>query len=573
MKKYLSIIALSSVLFACSKESEQVAPSTADSFETLSVDSKFNWSSSKQVQMTVEVQAHTSAPMDLAGSFLWIMNAQEERIALAKINAQNKAEFSILAPADAAGFSFYLPATGDTWPFQWEENVKLELPDLFNNSNLNSNKVLGKQASFNGTPPGTNLFGNAGFETTISIDNAGFNYHPGTGTVDEGKWIVTDREYSQPTQNGSKVFKVDNGRWTHFWQLHTVNAGDSIYLHAGEVSGVVRGYLFFYSDANATNSMSSRFATFTTGNSTIATVVPQGATVVSALFNLYDNAYMDDVFLSNPPAITDTDGDGVADEDDDFPNDPTRAYLSHFPVSGRQTIAYEDMWPVQGDYDFNDMVVSVKSTLIKDAAGEWLSAEYEIALDAFGAGIESGLALRLTDVNKANLNSNIISSVSGNASIDPNVSNGIIVFSDPDDVRSQYYNNTESGLMSPPDTVRFTINFASNNGASYLNDFYIFHRLERGREIHLPGYGGTAVADQSLYSTGDDVNGTYKTVNGLPWAMDLVLDGENFQHPLEKIDMITAYPKFSQWAGSAGASNTDWYQTPTLGDVVDLQGL
>ncbi len=573
MKKYFFLLAIGAVFSACTDDNQQEAPAPADSFESLSVDPNFNWSTSKQVQITAEVIAHQNAPMDLSGSLLWVMDANNERLAVAKLNGQNKAAFSLLAPADAQGYQFYLPATGDSWPLNWQESQQLSLPDPLNNQNLNSNKFLGKQSAFNGSPPGTNLFGNADFETTITNDNAGFAFHPGTGTVDEAKWIVTDREYSQPSRNGSKVFKVDDNRWTHFWQLHTVTPGDSIYLHAGSVNGLVRGYLFFYSDANTTSSMSSSYETFSSGNSTIAMVVPQGATVVSALFNLYDDAWVDDVFLSNPAAITDTDGDGVADDEDDFPNDPTRAYLSYFPVAGRQTIAYEDMWPVQGDYDFNDMVVNIKSTLIKDANGEWLSAEYEIALDAFGGGIESGLALRLTDATKANFNSSIISSVSGNASLDPSVTNGIIVFSDPDDVRSQYYNNTESGLIATPDTIRFTINFASNNGAAFLNDFYIFHREERGREIHLPGFAGTAAADQSLYNTGDDVNGTYKTANGLPWAMDIVLDGENFQHPLEKVDMITAYPKFSLWAGSAGASNTDWYQTPNLGDVVDLLGL
>lgn len=573
MKKLFPLALVAILFVACNKEDNQSAPAVASSFEELTVSKDFNWSASKQVQLTVQLKDHQNAPMDLSGGMLWIIDENEARIATAKINAQEKAEFSLLAPASAANYRIFLPATGDSWPLDWTDNQEVNLPDPLNNPNLNSNKYMGKQAALNGTPPGTNLFGNDDFETTISIDDVGYNYHPGTGTIGDGKWIVTDTEYSQPTVNGSKVFKVDNNRWTHLWQLHNVNAGDSIYLHAEDFSGEVRAYLFFYTSAGSTNSMSFSYKTLSSNDKTIGMVVPTGATVVSALFNLYDNAWIDNVFLSNPAAITDTDGDGVADEDDDFPNDPTRAYLSYFPTAGRQTIAYEDMWPVQGDYDFNDMVISLESTLTKDGDGNWVTAEYEIALDAFGGGIESGLALRLTDAAKANFGSSIIASVSGDASLDPNVTNGIIVFNDPDAVRSQYYNNTEAGLMSTPDTLRFTITFASNDGSAFLNDFYIFHKEERGREIHLSGFSGTSAADANLYNTGDDVNGTYKTATGLPWAMDIVLDGENFQHPMEKIDMITAYPKFSLWAGSAGASNSDWYQTPNIGDVVDLLGL
>jgi len=572
MKKYAPILGLFIALSACNKEDSQTnTPTAAQSFSELSVSENFNWSSSERLQFTVSLKEDANLPMDLQGSMLHLIDPAGNRIAISTIKANNKAQFSIIVPEETPGYELFLPATGESWPFTWEENISLQLINPLDNLNLVVNKRMGKNTVVS-TPPGTNLFGNADFEQTITIDNVGYSFHPGTGTIDDTKWIVTDQDYSQSTQNGSQVFQVDNNRWTHFWQLHTVNAGDSIHIHAGSFSGTVRAYLFYYADGNSTNSISSSYKVLATGDQTLSAVVPAGATVVSALFNLYDGAWVDDVFLSNPPAITDTDGDGVADDQDDFPNDPTRAYLSYYPNAGRQTIAFEDMWPVQGDYDFNDMVVSVKGNLSKDANGSWVTAEYTVALDAFGGGIESGLALRLTDANKATMSS-IISSVSGDASLDPDVTNGIILFSDPDAVRSQYYNNTEAGLMAQPDTLSFTITFATNNGDNFSPDFYIFHRQQRGREIHLPGFAGTSEADGSLFNTGDDVNGTYKTVNGLPWAMDIVLDGSNFQHPFEKIDMITAYPNFSLWAGSNGASNNDWYQTPNLGDVVDLTGL
>lgn len=505
--------------------------------------------------------------MNLTGSLIEVRDPQGQRIAVSKISGQNKALFNLSLPADANGYKFSLPATGEEWPLQLSEQVSLSLSDPINNGNLNAKRALGKGAMI--SPPGTNLFGNADFETTITNTNVGFAYDATTGTINEGKWLVTDNDWSQATENGSTVFKAAANRWTHFWQLHSVNAGDSIYLSADDWNGEVHGFLFFYADANSTSSISYEYLNFTAGSDVISAVVPQNATVVSALFNLRDNAWVDNAFLSNPPAITDSDNDGVADKNDDFPNDPTRAYLSYYPSNGRQTIAFEDMWPRKGDYDFNDMVVSIKANMIKDPSGNWLSAEYKIALDAFGGGIESGLALQILDANNNSM-TDIIASVSGDATEDPDVTNGLIIFSDPDAVRSQYYTNTEAGLIATPDSISFTINFSSNNGAALAHDFYIFEREERGREVHLVGFSGTAAADASLNNTQDDVNGTYQTVNGLPWAMDLILDGENFQHPYEKVDMITAYPQFSTWAGSGGNSNQNWYQNPNIGDVVDL---
>lgn len=569
MKNLVNLVALAVVLTACNKDEpiDQNQP-VASNFNELTVPSSFNWSASEKVQMQVELQQSANIPMELAGSYLNILDANGERIALEKINAQNKAQFSLLIPANPQGYSFELAATGERWPLEIKDQVVLAMQDPLNNVSNQGKRVMSKAASVS-TPPGTNMLGNADFEATITNTNVGFAYNPTTGTVDDGKWYVTDNDWSQATENGSTVFKAANNRWTHFWQLHTVNAGDSIHFTAEDWNGTVHGFLFFYADANATNSISYVTLDFNSGTDVISTIVPQNATVVSALFNLRDNAWVDNGFLSNPPAITDTDNDGVADENDDFPNDPTRAYLSYYPTVGRQTIAFEDMWPKQGDYDFNDMVVSLEADLIKDPSGNWLSATYTVALDAFGGGIESGFALQLLDANKNGM-SDIIASVSGNATEDPNVTNGIIVFSDPDAVRSQYYTNTEAGLLATPDTISFTINFSSNNGAALVHDFYIFHREQRGREVHLVGFTGTAAADDSLNNTEDDVNGTYQTATGLPWAMDLVLDGENFQHPYEKIDMITAYPQFSTWASSGGNSNANWYQTPNIGDVVNL---
>ncbi|MGB0980396.1 MAG: DUF4842 domain-containing protein, partial [Croceimicrobium sp.] len=102
-------------------------------------------------------------------------------------------------------------------------------------------------------------------------------------------------------------------------------------------------------------------------------------------------------------------------------------------------------------------------------------------------------------------------------------------------------------------------------------DFYIFQTLDRTLEVHLPGFAGTSKADASRNNTGDDVNGSFLTTNGLPWGMELILpEGSSFEHPYEKTDMITAYPQFSIWASSGGSSNADWYQTPSIGNVIDL---
>ena len=67
-------------------------------------------------------------------------------------------------------------------------------------------------------------------------------------------------------------------------------------------------------------------------------------------------------------APTDTDGDGVSDVNDAFPTDPTRAYINYYPgPSTTSTVVFEDNWPFLGDYDFNDLVVGYRYTIISNA--------------------------------------------------------------------------------------------------------------------------------------------------------------------------------------------------------------
>lgn len=571
MKRFTYILAASLLFGACSEDKDQSsAPKVAESFDELVVPTDFNWSSSKSAFCKISFDKTLNPELEIEGSELWLVDGDNNRLAREIVKGE-KVKMNISIPSMAEGYRFYLPATGEYWPAEIKNKVNLSLADPFNIDSLSAAKMLGKSNLRAKALTGTNLFGNADMETNIpsANTNAGY-YSPYNTGVDHNQWHVYDSRFTQPTVNGSKVFKAKNNRSTYFWQNHRVNPGDSIFINADHSGNFAYAYLFFFSNEYS-SSWSSYIRVSLNGNSNgLATVVPSGVTVATGLFYIANSAWIDNAFMSSAPAITDTDGDGVADEQDDFPNDASKAYLTYYPTSGRQTVAFEDMWPVKGDYDFNDMIVNSKMTLIKDANNEWVSAEVEIALDAFGGGIENGLALRLMKADKTEFG-DLNLSVSGDASLDPDVTNGIIVFTDPDEARSSYYTNTETGLIATPDTLRFTITFGANSGAAFAPDYYIFQTTNRALEIHLPGFAGTSEADASLYNTGDDVNGTYQTTNGLPWAMELVLpEGSSFEHPYEKTDMITAYPSFSSWAASGGLSNADWYQIPVLGSVISL---
>ncbi|MGB0979668.1 MAG: LruC domain-containing protein, partial [Croceimicrobium sp.] len=305
-----------------------------------------------------------------------------------------------------------------------------------------------------------------------------------------------------------------------------------------------------------------------------------------------DNDFNDLVFYvtANPwenvntggiPPITpqdDCDNDGVSDESDDFPCDATRAIRNTFTG----TLAYEDLWPAQGDYDFNDMVIDYEIDHILNGANLLVEVEADWTVRAVGAGFHNGFGWSFDGVNP-----NIISSVTGqdlSEGLITNASNGtesgqtdavIIAFDDVFNVMpnpgTKFINTIPGETTVAPQTVSNKVTFTSpqqqaNIGLPPYNAF-IFTNATRGNEVHLANKMPSDLADNSRFGTeadATDVNAgyTYKTANGLPWAIHI---SESFDYPIEYTPINEAYLNFSSWATSGGAVNLDWF-TDAIGN-------
>ncbi|QNR22790.1 LruC domain-containing protein [Croceimicrobium hydrocarbonivorans] len=278
------------------------------------------------------------------------------------------------------------------------------------------------------------------------------------------------------------------------------------------------------------------------------------------------------------PQIADADNDGVADELDAYPNDASRAANSYFPSENSYgTVAYEDLWPAFGDYDFNDLVVDYRYQQVLNANNEVVDLKARFVSRAMGGSLDNGFGIALDVAPSA------ISSVSGTRYFNNVVStnaNGtesgqsnavIIVYDDASQVlvntTGQAFVNTVSGNPTvAPDTTDITINFSSAQTAASLGTApynpFIFVDQTRGREVHLAGEAPTDLADASLFGTLDDdtdpnsADDTYKSANNLPWAIHVV---GGFNYPEERVDISQAYNYFSVWAQSGGSSYTTWY--------------
>ena len=284
-------------------------------------------------------------------------------------------------------------------------------------------------------------------------------------------------------------------------------------------------------------------------------------------------------------APTDTDGDGVADVDDDYPNDPDRAIDNYYPASGYGTLAYEDLWPAKGDYDFNDLVCDYKFQTVTNSSNNIVEVFGTFIIKAFGAGFENGFGFQLANDNIFNSDISVTGydlqegyiTLNGNGTEAGQSIPTIIVYDNsfnlmPHPGQGIGVNTDPPAPYVIPDTISVYMDITDNIYTLAQLDIpnfnpFIIVNLERGVEVHLPNYEPTDLVDESYFGTFEDdsdpsINRYYKTENNLPWAINIY---ESFEYPKERVEIIATYLHFVEWAESSGILFTDWYNNTDPG--------
>jgi LruC domain-containing protein len=278
------------------------------------------------------------------------------------------------------------------------------------------------------------------------------------------------------------------------------------------------------------------------------------------------------------PGTLDTDGDGINDIFDEYPDDPDKAYDSYYPSSTTYgTFSFEDNWPDYGDYDFNDLVIDYQFKHILNADNRVTRMEPSFKIRAIGAGYRNGFGFS-TGMNPSDVTS--VTGSSLHSGYITNNANGTeagqtnAVFIVTDNVHDHFstggfVNTQEEDNYFEPQTVTLGIDLVSPKtyaeiGAVPYNPFLIISR-DRGREVHLPGYEPTDKVDTEYFGTLDDNSDPsqgiyYRSKTDLPWAIHLP---ESFDYPKEKADVRQGHLRFTDWARSSGFSYMDWYRGQT----------
>lgn len=274
----------------------------------------------------------------------------------------------------------------------------------------------------------------------------------------------------------------------------------------------------------------------------------------------------------------DRDGDGVADQDDNYPDDPARAFNNYFPAEGFGSLAFEDLWPNKGDYDFNDLVVDYRFKIVTNAANKVSDVIGDFVIKAIGAGFENGFGFQLdgntVNIDEINVEGQMISEnyiqLNENGTESGQEELTIIVFDNANKIMQPAagfgVNVFPDQPYVEPDTVRLNIGFKPNQytitdlSLHNFNPFLIIDK-DRGKELHLPNRKPTSLAATEFFGQSQDDSDPstgkfYKTVENLPWALNI---SSSYDHTIESFQITSGHLKFAEWAESSGAVFADWF--------------
>ena len=260
----------------------------------------------------------------------------------------------------------------------------------------------------------------------------------------------------------------------------------------------------------------------------------------------------------------------------------------HYPSSDTwATLAFEDNWPLVGDYDMNDLVVHYRLSSY-DVEGTLMRVKIEGEVVAIGASYHNGFAFRLPGLLRSEVDTNrLVFKINGVEQsvlpLEEDKDEAIFIIADDlwDFVTSgetcKHY-RTEAGCGS---NVQMTFsleipmeaNVSKDNVADFPYDPFIFSSEGQERnyvfgeapgrrfEVHLKNQAPTEAFQSNFLGRGDDAsdadNGEYFiNANGMPWAINIPYE---WQHPVEYMDVKYAYPDFHSFVTSSGALNVDWF--------------
>lgn len=239
-------------------------------------------------------------------------------------------------------------------------------------------------------------------------------------------------------------------------------------------------------------------------------------------------------------------------------------------VSASGTLAFEDLWPNQGDFDLNDVVVKYDSKITYNDNNEVTETVDEYTLLWSGASIHNGFAYQLDNVKRGDVEISFSGEGAGSASIEQGLAlTTVYLFQD---ALVETANNTKTSTVTV--TTRYRNMPKDQFEMAPYNPFIT--TSSRAKEVHLTNRVPTRLAEQKWFGSSDDLSVygqgiyyiTFVGTQQMPFAINIPSNPDPekdipFVIPREGKRIDNYYPRFINWINTKGEQDSDWYLHPS----------
>ena len=249
-------------------------------------------------------------------------------------------------------------------------------------------------------------------------------------------------------------------------------------------------------------------------------------------------------------------------EGDPDPEDPEKPDVEDKTV---YTYAFEDQWPAYGDFDMNDVVITINKMSITN--DKTLTIQGNVR--AVGSSRKTGVGIQ----NGVTLSGKV---QSGTPVFEGGQSNPVIILSTnvhkycntgiaDDDFTFYCTDPTAGSAYNSGDGAEFEITMAfstAEEAKKAMNiknlDMFIISKEAQGNvgrtEIHLAYYAPTNLATTAFFGMANDAStqkGYYVSVEGLVWGI-CIPGTDVWKWPRERKIITNVYPGFKSWVMNGG---------------------
>lgn len=246
--------------------------------------------------------------------------------------------------------------------------------------------------------------------------------------------------------------------------------------------------------------------------------------------------------------------DDWQDDEPDEPKPDDDDFIYYTKNEIFRTYCFEDLWPVRGDYDMNDVVIDHRIRVYTDYSNKVLRVydDFTVCNRYKSAQVVDAFAVIIPESQRGTM-------ILPDGAIEEDETGAVILF---DDIQEH---------LDETVTIKRVLNSSSLTINDIITDYdpFIIPLIDNDnilrddrREVHMPKKNGTKKLDYRLLGMAQEAYFVDKDGEH-PFALTIPVSVKNGEYTItsEMIEIDSEYDRYSNWVHTRGKEDKDWYTT------------